>query len=68
MKAIQQLIEVLERIRKGNTPHEVGYETLRFTHEEIGEELVLPYIIAFVEAPILCHSANYTILMGTTTP
>jgi len=39
--------------------HEVGYETISFTHEEIDEEYVPSYMIAFVEEPILCHSANY---------
>lgn len=61
MRAIQRLTEVLEqRLGKEISLHEVGYETLSYTHEEIDEELVPPYMIAFVEAPILCHSANYT--------
>ncbi|RDV33832.1 hypothetical protein [Lysinibacillus capsici] len=65
MRAIQRLTEVLERkLGKEIPPHEVGYETLSFTHEEIDEELVPPYMIAFVEAPILCHSANYTDIEG----
>lgn len=65
MKAIQRLIEVLkQKLGKEIPLLEVGYETMSFTHEEIDEELVPPYMIAFVEAPILCHSANYTDVEG----
>ncbi|WP_225340567.1 hypothetical protein [Lysinibacillus capsici] len=65
MEAIQRLTEVLERKLGKKIPfHEVGYETMSFTHEEIDEELVPPYMIAFVEAPILCDSANYTDVEG----
>lgn len=65
MKAIQRLTEVLQQKLGKDIPfQEVGYETLSFTHEEIDEELVPPYMIAFVEAPILCHSANYTDNVG----
>ncbi|GEM_PF-971007 len=61
MKAIQRLTEVLQQKLGKEIPfQEVGYETVSLTHEEIDEELVPPYMIAFVEAPILCHSANYT--------
>lgn len=61
MKAIQRLTEVLQQKLGKEIPlQEVGYETMSFTHEEIDEALVPPYMIAFVEAPILCHSANYT--------
>ncbi|UNT55617.1 hypothetical protein [Lysinibacillus capsici] len=61
MKAIQRLTEVLkQKLGREILIEEVGYETMSFTHEEIDEELVPPYMIAFVEAPILCHSANYT--------
>ncbi len=65
MEAIQRLTEVLEQKLGKKIPlHEVGYETLGFTHDEIDEELVPPYIIAFVTAPIICHSANYTDVEG----
>lgn len=65
VEAIQRLTEVLERKLGKKIPlHEVGYETMSFTHEEIDEELVPPYMIAFVPAPILCHSANYTDVEG----
>lgn len=61
MKAIQRLTEVLQQKLGKEIPlQEVGYETMSFTHEEIDEALVPPYMIAFVEAPIHCHSANYT--------
>ncbi|MGG2057226.1 hypothetical protein ABFY48_23200 [Lysinibacillus pakistanensis] len=65
MEAIQRLTGVLERKLGKKIPlHEVGYETMTFTHEEIDEEYVPPYMIAFVEEPILCHSANYTDVEG----
>lgn len=61
MKAIQRLTEVLQqKLGKEILLQEVGYETVSLTHEEIDAELVPPYMIAFVEASILCHSANYT--------
>ena len=65
MKAIQRLTEVLkQKLGKEIPLLEVGYETMSFTHEEIDEELVPLYMIAFVEAPILCHSANYPDVEG----
>lgn len=65
MEAIQRLTEVLERkLGKEISLQEVGYETMSFTHEEIDAELVPPYMIAFVEAPIFCDSANYTDVEG----
>ncbi|WP_107943544.1 hypothetical protein [Metasolibacillus fluoroglycofenilyticus] len=65
MNAIQRLTEVLQQKLGKEIPlQEVGYETMSFTHEEIDEALVPPYMIAFVEAPILCHSANYTDIEG----
>jgi len=65
MKAIQRITEVLQQKLGKEIPlEEVGYETMSFTHEEIDAELVPPYMIAFVEPPILCHSANYTDVKG----
>lgn len=61
MIAIQRLTEVLEqKLGKEISIHEVGYETMSFTHEEIDEELVPLYAVAYVTEPIICHSANYT--------
>ncbi|WP_249662266.1 hypothetical protein [Lysinibacillus fusiformis] len=65
MKVIQRLIDVLQQKLGKDIPlQEVGYETMSFTHEEIDVELVPLYMITFVEAPILCESANYTDVEG----
>jgi len=61
MRAIQRLTEVLEKkLGKDISLHEIGYETMGFMHDEIDEELVPLYIVAYVTEPIIFHSANYT--------
>lgn len=68
MEAIQRLTEVLERkLGKEISLQEVGYETMSFTHEEIDAELVPPYMIAFVEAPIFVIVLTIQMLKGTIT-
>ncbi|MGG2083893.1 hypothetical protein [Lysinibacillus pakistanensis] len=49
-----------QKLGKEISIHEVGYDTMSFTHEEIDEELVALYAVAYVTEPIICHSANYT--------